>query len=336
MPEESKKIVYIDIDKILVPEERVTSIVDDEKMRELEASIKERGILQPLHVLLVDNKYILVDGLHRLLVAKKLGMRQVPCLVRKGTMKDVLVENLIVNRQRGISDPVGEALVLNTLINEYNMSLSQAAKELKISESTARKYLTILKLPDDVKSLIRQRKLSLECAYWIAKLEDPNLQREVANDAVAYGYTGEMCRARVLQLMRPDIEPEETGYTFTPSGAPQKVLPKCALCGKEIETNPTYLWFHEECAQLVQAALEELKAREEAEKAEAQPPPPTPPAPQPQQYFMPQPGVPAGTPPQYIPRQEEYIPGRQQGSEWVWLDECHLVNVRTKEIRRVC
>ena len=199
MAEEKREVVYLDIDKILVPEERVTSIVDEEKLRELEESIKERGILQPLHIIQVDNKHILVDGLHRLLVAKKLGMRQVPCLIKKGTMRDVLVENLIVNRQRGISDPIGEATVLQTLIKEYNMSLSQAAKELKISESTARKYLQILKLPEDVKQLIRGKRLSLGCAYWISKLEDEKMQREVANDAVAYGYTEEMCRARVLQ-----------------------------------------------------------------------------------------------------------------------------------------
>ena len=335
MPEEKKEVVYIDVDKILIPEERVTSIVDEDKLKELEESIKERGILQPLHIIQVDNKYILVDGLHRLFVAKKLGMKKVPCLVKKGTMRDVLVENLIVNRQRGISDPIGEATVLKTLMDEYKMSLAQAARELKISESTARKYLQILKLPEEVKQLLRQKKLSLGCAYWISKLEDKNLQIEVANDAVAYGYTEEMCRARVLQLMRPDISPEDTGYTFTPQGAPQKVLPRCSLCGKEIEEGGTYLWFHDECAQVILSAIEEMKRAEEEKEEEKQPPQPVQPQPMQQQYFLPTPMAPSVTPiPQ--PQPQSTITAQPQQGDWVWLDECTLVNRKTKQIVRIC
>ena len=225
-----RKIQMIEIDKILIPEERVTSIVDEETMRELEESIKERGILQPLSLMDVDGKLILIDGLHRLLVAKKLGIKKVPCLVKKGTEKDLLIENLIVNRQRGRSDPIGEATVLSTLINEYNMSLSQACKALKISETTARRYLQILKLPDEVKQLVRMQKLGLGCAYWISKLPDREQQISVAHDAVAYGYTEQMCRARVLQLMRPDFTPEDTGYSFTPEGARRiRIIPKREL-----------------------------------------------------------------------------------------------------------
>lgn len=319
---ESEKVQMIDIDKILVPEERVTSIVPSDTMAELEQSIKERGIRQPLYIMRIKDKLILVDGLHRLLVAKKLGIKKVPCIIREGTEKDLLIENLILNRQRGISDPIGEAQVLQTLVSEHKMPLSQAAKACNISESTARKYLQILKLPQEILDMVRRKEIGLGCAYWISKLEDREQQYSVARDASVYEYTEEMCRARVLQLLRPSIEPEETGYTFTPQGAPQKVLPKCFLCGKEIEEDPVYVWLHRNCLQILQDAVNVGWEGGSGGTAESESQPVLP------STAVSQPIQPPPTP--------QTNPASTPQSEWVWLDECHLVNLRTREIRRVC
>ncbi|RLB08973.1 MAG: hypothetical protein DRG59_03625 [Deltaproteobacteria bacterium] len=319
---ESEKVQMVDIDKILVPEERVTSIVPSDTMQELEQSIKERGIRQPLYIMEINGKLILVDGLHRLVVAKKLGIKQVPAIIRKGTEKDLLIENLILNRQRGISDPIGEAQVLQTLVQEHKMPLSQAAKACNISESTARKYLQILKLPQEILDMVRRKEIGLGCAYWISKLEDREQQYSVARDASVYEYTEEMCRARVLQLLRPNVEPEQTGYTFTPQGAPQKVLPRCFLCGEEIEEDPVYVWLHKSCLSILQDAInvgweggiggsQEIQSQPISQSTPTRQEITTPPTPQ-------------------------QIPQQTPTSEWVWLDECHLVNLRTREIRKVC
>lgn len=347
---EDRRVQYLEIDKILIPEERVTSVVDDSIMAELEESIKERGILQPLYVMEVDGKYILVDGLHRLLVAKKLKLQKVPVLIKRGSEKDLLIENLIINRQRGTSDPIGEALVIDTLVREHKMSLYAAAKACNISESTARKYLALLTLPSEVKEMVRRKQLGVECAYWIAKLQDDKLKIEVARDAIQYGYTAQMCRARVLQLLRPDLEPEEVGYTFTPQGEPQRILPKCFLCGREIQGDPQYIWLDRECMSLLEEFREQWN-RQEEESPPAQPQSPAqPPAhipAQPTYYSNP----PAGPqqPAQYNivtsqqPQPVQYsnqpaqpsAPAGDSNIEWVWLDDHTLVNVRTKEIRRI-
>ncbi|RLC82757.1 MAG: hypothetical protein DRI61_01300 [Chloroflexi bacterium] len=319
---ESEKIQMVSIEKILVPEERVTSIVDSSTMAELEESIKERGIRQPLYLMRIKDKLILVDGLHRLVVAKKLGIKQVPCIIREGTEKDLLIENLILNRQRGISDPIGEAQVLKTLVEEHKMPLSQAAKACNISESTARKYLQILKLPQEILDMVRRKEIGLGCAYWISKLEDREQQYSVARDASVYEYTEEMCRARVLQLLRPNVEPEQTGYTFTPQGAPQKVLPRCFLCGEEIQEDPVYIWLHRNCLDILQSAVQEGWQGGSGGSQEIQSQPISQSTPTRQEITTPP------TP--------QTNPASTPQSEWVWLDECHLVNIRTREIRRVC
>ncbi len=78
---ESQNVVQLEVDKILVPEDRVTSVLDDEILAELEESIRQHGILQPLQVALVNDKYVLIDGLHRMLIAKKLGMLSILSIV---------------------------------------------------------------------------------------------------------------------------------------------------------------------------------------------------------------------------------------------------------------
>jgi len=83
MSEAKKEVVFLEVDKILVPEDRVTSVVDEEIEAELEQSIKQHGILQPLQIAEVNGQYVLIDGLHRLQIAKKLGMKTVPCIVQK-------------------------------------------------------------------------------------------------------------------------------------------------------------------------------------------------------------------------------------------------------------
>jgi len=143
MSEAKKEVVFLEVDKILVPEDRVTSVVDEEIEAELEQSIKQHGILQPLQIAEVNGQYVLIDGLHRLQIAKKLGMKTVPCIVQKMTEDQLLITNLIVNRQRGKSNPAQEAMILKKLIDEYNYDLDKAAQMLGMSRSTADKYYRI-------------------------------------------------------------------------------------------------------------------------------------------------------------------------------------------------
>ena len=90
-----QEITYLKPDDILIPEERVTSQLDPEILDELRESIKEHGILEPLLVARVEGKYVLIDGLHRLVIAKELGMDKVPCVVREMREDELLITNLI-------------------------------------------------------------------------------------------------------------------------------------------------------------------------------------------------------------------------------------------------
>ncbi|MEM4061115.1 MAG: ParB/RepB/Spo0J family partition protein [Pyrobaculum sp.] len=235
---QSSEVVQIEVDKILVPEERVTSVLDEETLQELEASIREKGILQPLLVGEVDGKYVLIDGLHRLYIAKKLGMKTVPCIVKKMSEEELIITNLIVNRQRGKSNPADEARIVKLLIDDYKYSLNAVAEKLNMSRSTVEKYYQIAKnATQKLLEALKYGQISVGCAYYLSMIEDKQKQDEVVDHAVKWQYTVDQCKAAALSATMPSYTPEPGGWMIDAStGQPVRVKVKTALCN--IEEDP--------------------------------------------------------------------------------------------------
>lgn len=238
---QSSEVVQIEVDRILVPEERVTSVLDEELLQELEASIREKGILQPLLVADVDGKLVLIDGLHRLYIAKKLGMKTVPAIVRKMSEEELIVTNLIVNRQRGKSNPADEARIIKLLVDDYHYSFSTVAEKLNMSRSTVEKYYQIAKGgTQKLLEALKYGQISVGCAYYLSMIEDKGKQDEVVEHAIKWQYTVEQCKAAALSATVPQYTPEPGGWMIdTSTGQPVRVKVKTALCN--IEEDPAYV-----------------------------------------------------------------------------------------------
>lgn len=282
---QSYEVLQIDVDRILVPEDRVTSVLDEELLAELETSIREKGILQPLLIADVDNKYILIDGLHRLVIAKKLGMKTVPCIVKKMSEEELIITNLIVNRQRGKSNPADEARIIKLLIDDYKYSLNVAAEKLNMSRSTVEKYYQIAKnATQKLLEALKLGQISVGCAYYLSMIEDKEKQDEVVDHAIKWQYTVEQCKAAALSASLPQYTPEPGGWTIDMStGQPVRVKMKTALC--DIEEDPSYivsipvpakyadvvrqiLSDKEVCKTIIESAGEEIATEELQEKRE--------------------------------------------------------------------
>jgi len=268
---DKQEVLQIEIDKIMIPEDRVTSVLDEEILAELEESIKQHGILQPLQVAEVDGKYILIDGLHRLQIAKKLGMRTVPCIVKRMTEDQLLITNLIVNRQRGRSNPAHEALVLKKLLDEYGYDINKAAELLGMSASTADKYYRIASnCSEQVLDALGSGEVSVGCAYWLSFIEDKNKQNELLEYIRFYKYTVEQCKSAVLSLLRPE---EPTPYIITPTGEPKPRPIPVYPCGREVDPSKVVMiQFDADVWPMVQQALEQLCKEGFFYELEEQPP----------------------------------------------------------------
>jgi len=255
--EQKQEVVQLEIDKILVPEERVTSVYDEELEAELEASIRQHGILQPLQIAEVDGQYILIDGLHRLRVAKKLGMKTVPAIVKSMTEDQLLVTNLIMNRQRGRSNPAQEALILKKLVDEYNYDFNKAAEMLGMSQATADKYYKIASnCSEKVLDMMGRGMVSVGCAYWLSYLEDKSKQDELLEYIIKWGYTVEQCKSAVMSLVTPQAE---TPYIIMPSGEPKPRPIPVYPCGREVDpTDVVVIQFDRTVWTTVEQALKQL------------------------------------------------------------------------------
>jgi len=261
-----RQVFMVAIDKIVVPDERITSVVDDELMRDLIQSIKQHGIKVPIKLIFDGKQMVLIDGLHRLLAAKALGIRSVPALIEKAGHDEVLIQNVLLNRLRGKSDPVQEGMVLRTLMREYNISLAEAARRCNIPPSTASKLVRIAGLPEEVRLYVRQGRLGTHAAFELTKLVDETKILQVAREAVEWGYTVEQMRERVKQLLLPPEDQTAAKYVFSETGEPQRVPTLCWACGREIQGNPTYVWMCPQCQQLIQAALADMRRREQGQQ----------------------------------------------------------------------
>lgn len=256
--ETPQQIVLVDTSLINVPKERVTSVWTPEQEEEFEKSVKAKGILEPVQLLRIEGALWLTDGLHRILIAEKLNLSKIPAIIKEGSLEDLLIENLIRNRQRGKSNPAQEADVLDYLVRIRGFPLENAAKQIGLSEDWAKKLLKIATLPDEIKDYLKRGEIPVTGAFYIADLGSASDQISVARDAAKWGYSAYQIKARVTQKLNPDFTPDEGETTFTTNGKPTKIPIRCAFCGGELpEGGKGYIWVHGECEKLAHSLFED-------------------------------------------------------------------------------
>ena len=269
MTTEQSTYVMLDISKIEIPDLRVTSQFDAELLAELEESIARQGVLQPIQCMKVEGKVWLVDGWHRIVALKHLGKTQVPAIVRPGTPGQVIMQNLVVNRQRGKTNPAEEAKLIRRLREDEGMPLESIAALTGISIGWARKLHDISYLTPTVLQLIGEGKLGVTHAMELLRLPDAQLQIEVAGQAVEWKYTVEQVRFRVQALLQPAAIPEPGGVQFDARGVPSRVPIPCYVCHKDLTGNVSWLYMCGECQEFVNEFLRAYRAAEVAPAAEA-------------------------------------------------------------------
>jgi ParB family chromosome partitioning protein len=124
-------------------------------LSELIASIREKGVLEPLLVRKVGGRYQIVAGERRYRAALDAGLDEVPCIVRDASDAEVMEIALIENLQRKDLTPFEEADGLKALAENYNYTHEMMAQKLGKSRSSVTEILSLTAMPDDVRELCR-------------------------------------------------------------------------------------------------------------------------------------------------------------------------------------
>jgi ParB family chromosome partitioning protein len=193
---------------------------NDDALKELTASIKEKGIIQPILVEPEeDGKYLIVAGERRYRAATAAGLNEVPVVVRKFSEVETLEIALIENIQRQDLTPVEEAQAFKHLMDTYGYSQDEVAKKVSKSRSAVANALRILKLPLDMLEALTRGDISAGHGRALLSVVNPADQRLLYSRIISSGLSVREAEAMSGELnkgIRPAGEAKKTKKNIVP------------------------------------------------------------------------------------------------------------------------
>ena len=132
----------------------------DENQKQLVASIKNSGIIQPIIVRKVDKGYEIIAGERRWRAAQAAGLKDVPIVIREATDMQAAEMSLIENIQREELNPLEEAAAYITLNEKFSLSQEEISFRVGKDRSTITNTIRLLKLPAKIKAALVEKKIS--------------------------------------------------------------------------------------------------------------------------------------------------------------------------------
>ncbi len=169
----------IDVSLIVPNPHQPRTHFDETKLTELAESIKEHGILQPLVVTKVGERYELIAGERRFQAAKRVGLTHVPVMVRVASEQTKLELAIIENIQRHNLNPIEEARAYQRLLHEFGLSQEETALKMGKSRSTVANSVRLLQLPVDMQRAVSEGKISEGHAKALLGIDNKEKQRAI-------------------------------------------------------------------------------------------------------------------------------------------------------------
>jgi ParB family transcriptional regulator, chromosome partitioning protein len=164
---------------------------DEQGIAELAASIRRHGVLQPLIVSPTsDGKYRIVAGERRWRAAQVAGLTDVPAIVRERKELEELEIALIENVQRVDLSPLEQAISIERLHQQFNLSYKEIAERLAKAETTVSNLVRLLQLPEDARDALQNGKISEGHARAVLALKaQPEKQQELLASILSLGWS---------------------------------------------------------------------------------------------------------------------------------------------------
>ncbi len=177
---------------------------DDERLEELASSIRTQGIIQPLVVRVrAGGGYELIAGERRWRAAQKAGLHEVPVVIRDVAPAQAFEMALVENLQREDLNPIEEAAGYERLVAEFGYTQEKLADRVGKERSTVANSLRLLRLPESVRGLVAQGRLSMGHARALLGLESTAAMEKLARRTVAQ----DLSVRKVEELVRRDRAP---------------------------------------------------------------------------------------------------------------------------------
>ena len=167
-----EEIVEIKLDELRSNPYQPRKVFDQEALQELSDSIKLHGVFQPIIVKKSIHGYEIIAGERRVKASKMAGLDTVPAIVREFDDTEMMEIALLENLQREDLNPFEEANAYVKIMEAKNLTHEELAKVLGKSQSYVTNTIGLLRLPDNIKELVVNGKLSMTHARILSKMSD--------------------------------------------------------------------------------------------------------------------------------------------------------------------
>lgn len=183
---EKDRVIKLGIEQVYPNKTQPRKIFNEEKLKELASSIREKGVIQPILVRKRENDegYEIIAGERRWRASQLAGLHSVPAIVKESSPQEQMELALIENIQRADLNYVEEAEAYNLLINKFKLTQLEVAQKVGKERATVANLLRILHLPSEVRQLMKEDVLTLGQAKLLLSLEDQEAQKKLAKKAV--------------------------------------------------------------------------------------------------------------------------------------------------------
>jgi ParB family chromosome partitioning protein len=180
----------IPIDRVSANPHQPRSVFDEEALASLAASIVEVGVLQPIIVREAEEGfYTLVAGERRWRAAKKVGLTEIPSIIRESDDRSLLTEALVENLQREDLSPLEEATAYQELLEDFGLTHEDVGNRVGKSRSAITNSLRLLQLPAAIQGRLERGELSAGHARALLGLEDRKFAEHIAERAASEGWS---------------------------------------------------------------------------------------------------------------------------------------------------
>ena len=173
---EDNKIVYLRIDDIMPNRFQPREVFDETGLEELADSIKEHGVIQPIIVRQVGNKYELIAGERRTKASALAGLTTIPAIIKNMDDRESAKVSLLENLQRKNLTPIEEARTYKRILELDNMTQEDLAKTMGKSQPMVANKLRLLALPEEVQDALLKNQISERHARSLLNVKDKQTQ----------------------------------------------------------------------------------------------------------------------------------------------------------------
>ena len=174
-----QEVVQLHLDDIIPNRFQPREVFDERALKELAASIKEHGVIQPIIVRQVNNKYEIIAGERRYKASALAGMTKIPAIVNNLDDKEAAKVALLENLQRKNLNPIEEARTYQKILELDQMTQDSLAKTMGKSQSAVANKLRLLSLPDEIQLSLLKEEISERHARALLNINDYEKQKEL-------------------------------------------------------------------------------------------------------------------------------------------------------------